>query len=114
MIMSELTKFTPNSAALLRKIGASLQAGKISFGEADSIKEITNNLGAGNGLAALEHLEKINYIKPYYESIPHGFQVHGFNFHYRTSLEESEKMAAALREALRVLEFYLRMERDSR
>jgi hypothetical protein len=111
---TQLTQSTPDHTGLPREVEASLQAGRISPDEADAIGKIFHNLGKKSGYAALEHLEIHNYIRPYYESAPKGFKVRAFSFNYSTSVEESEKMAAALREALQILEFYLRMERDPR
>jgi hypothetical protein len=111
---TQLTQSTPDRTGLPREVEASLQAGRISPDEAGVIGKIFNNLGKKSGYAALEHLEIHNYIRSYYESTTQGFKVRAFTFNYSTSVAESEKMAAALREALQVLEFYLRMERESR
>jgi hypothetical protein len=111
---TQLTQSTLDRTGLPREVEASLQAGRISPTEAGVIGEIFNNLGKKSGYAALEHLEIHNYIRSYYESTPKGFKVRAFSFNYNTSVAESEKMAAALREALQVLEFYLRMEREPR
>jgi hypothetical protein len=111
MTMTEVTQSTPDLTGLPREIRESLQAGRISLNDVNIVRIAFEKYGDKRGRSALRHLEKLNSIEAYYESVPFGFKIHGFSYDcHSISPEETAKIAAALKEALATLSLYSRLE----
>jgi hypothetical protein len=111
MTMTELPKTTPDLTGLPQEIRESLEAGRIDLNDADIVRMTFEKYGDERGRFILGHFEKLNYVQAYYENRPFGFKIHEFTYHCQlTDPEERRKIAAALKEALKAVEFYSRLE----
>lgn len=106
-----MTKPIPDLTEFPQEVQEAFEAGQISLNDIDFIRRIIDQYGIERGINALKYLEKLKSIETYYQSIPHGFKIKEFTFNWiSTGLEEKQKMAVALKEALDTLLIYLRLE----
>jgi hypothetical protein len=105
MKMTEFTHPIPDLTGLPQEVQASLQAGRINIYQVDVVQLMFKHRGKESCLRTLADFEYLNYLKPYFEYSDTGFTVQGFSYsRQQTPRAKKQKIAAALRKALTILE----------
>lgn len=94
---------TENFTGLQEQIWESREVGRISAEEANVIQDMINKYGNETGLRILKYFEKLHFISAYLKSDGTNFKMNQFYYHCNLPDVEKQKIALALKEALRIM-----------
>ena len=101
---------TQDLNGLKEQVRESLEAGRITAGDAKAAENLASQFGSEFGIRVLKRFELLNSISAYIEAKGPGFKMREFYYYSHLPEAEKQKITLALQEALSIMEADRRLE----